>query len=335
MPDRRFSLLGHTHDSGGAPEVNDLTAAVTWADIPDTNVPESAVTQHEAALTITESQISDLNHTGGFDPSANQTITGTWSFINPVTITRAVSNQDLLKFNTDRSWAFRTVGEDASNSLRLLNTSGGGKNFYIGEESRELVFQFNTTGSPFFTMRDGAELDSVKISLDGTDYNTAGTNVADWNISGFTNIIYADNTVLRLLDISDASLSSTAHPFQIGLTSGPNMCIDRNEIVARDNGVAAVLNLNVTGGDVHLGSTSTNNTSIKLGERTTAAGNSASRGQIWILDSVPCQLMYEGDTGVGLAVPFYVTAGYESARITVATTAPSSPAQGDIWFDTS
>jgi len=41
-------------------EVNDLTAAVTWADVPDANITESSVTQHEAALSITESQISDL-----------------------------------------------------------------------------------------------------------------------------------------------------------------------------------------------------------------------------------------------------------------------------------
>jgi len=41
-------------------ETNDLSSAVTWANIPDANVPESAVTQHQAALSITESQISDL-----------------------------------------------------------------------------------------------------------------------------------------------------------------------------------------------------------------------------------------------------------------------------------
>jgi len=41
-------------------EVNDLSAAVTWDDIPDANVPESAVTQHEAALAIAASQLSDL-----------------------------------------------------------------------------------------------------------------------------------------------------------------------------------------------------------------------------------------------------------------------------------
>jgi hypothetical protein len=41
-------------------EINDLTESVVWANIPDANVPESAVTQHEAALAITRTQISDM-----------------------------------------------------------------------------------------------------------------------------------------------------------------------------------------------------------------------------------------------------------------------------------
>ena len=41
-------------------ETNDLSSAVTWASIPDANVPASAVTQHQGSLSLTESQISDL-----------------------------------------------------------------------------------------------------------------------------------------------------------------------------------------------------------------------------------------------------------------------------------
>jgi hypothetical protein len=41
-------------------ETNDLTASVTWANVPDANITESSVTQHQTALSITESQISDL-----------------------------------------------------------------------------------------------------------------------------------------------------------------------------------------------------------------------------------------------------------------------------------
>jgi len=47
-------------------EVNDLSAAVTWANVPDANITQSSVTQHQAALSITESQISDF---GTYQPS--------------------------------------------------------------------------------------------------------------------------------------------------------------------------------------------------------------------------------------------------------------------------
>jgi hypothetical protein len=52
-----------TNDSGyltSFTETNDLTAAVTWANVPDANITQSSVTQHQAALSVTESQISDL-----------------------------------------------------------------------------------------------------------------------------------------------------------------------------------------------------------------------------------------------------------------------------------
>jgi hypothetical protein len=41
-------------------ETNDLSSAVTWANVPDANITSSSVVQHQANLTITESQISDL-----------------------------------------------------------------------------------------------------------------------------------------------------------------------------------------------------------------------------------------------------------------------------------
>ena len=41
-------------------ETNDLSSAVTWVNVPDANITQSSVTQHQSALSITESQISDL-----------------------------------------------------------------------------------------------------------------------------------------------------------------------------------------------------------------------------------------------------------------------------------
>lgn len=58
---------------------------------------------------------------------------------------------------------------------------------------------------------------------------------------------------VRLTSTTDASLSSTAHAFQAGSTGSTNIIIDNNEIMARNNGAAAALNLNVEGGAVTIG----------------------------------------------------------------------------------
>ena len=41
-------------------ELNDLTTNVVWANVPDANITQSSVTQHQGALLITETQITDL-----------------------------------------------------------------------------------------------------------------------------------------------------------------------------------------------------------------------------------------------------------------------------------
>src|SRR6056300_1594137 len=44
-------------------EQNNLTLNVTWANVPDANITQSSVTQHQAALSITASQLSDVTST--------------------------------------------------------------------------------------------------------------------------------------------------------------------------------------------------------------------------------------------------------------------------------
>lgn len=55
---------------------------------------------------------------------------------------------------------------------------------------------------------------------------------------------------IRLTDTTDASLSSTEHAFQIGADDQLNIIMDSNEIMARNNGAASLLNLNADGGTV-------------------------------------------------------------------------------------
>lgn len=79
-------------------EVNDLTSSVTWANIPDANVPQSAVTQHQAALSITESQISDLDKYTDADVDTH---------LNTST---ATSSQVLSWTGTDYDWVDAATG---------------------------------------------------------------------------------------------------------------------------------------------------------------------------------------------------------------------------------
>lgn len=65
----------------------------------------------------------------------------------------------------------------------------------------------------------------------------------------------ATSPLLRLTDETDLSLTSTGHAFQVGPSSGTNIAMDGNEIMARNNGAASVLNLNIAGGDVSIGNT--------------------------------------------------------------------------------
>ena len=43
-------------------ETNDLSSAVTWANVPNANITESSVTQHQAALSISASQVTGLDY---------------------------------------------------------------------------------------------------------------------------------------------------------------------------------------------------------------------------------------------------------------------------------
>ena len=81
----------------------------------------------------------------------------------------------------------------------------------------------------------------ITNSLNAGSIATGGTLTALNDITG---------PRLRLTDTTDASLSSTAHAFQIGPSNGGNLIMDTNELNARNNGGIAAMNINADGGDV-------------------------------------------------------------------------------------
>ena len=94
-------------------ETNDLTAAVTWANVPNANITEGSVTQHQAALSITESQISDL---------------GTYSAVTsgagvPSTTPAALGD---IYIDTTNDDAYIAVGTASSADWEKSNDGGGG-----------------------------------------------------------------------------------------------------------------------------------------------------------------------------------------------------------------
>jgi len=80
-------------------EVNDLTAAVTWANVPDANITQSSVTQHQAALSITESQISDLGNYLDLDDTGEQTIAGDIVISGDLTVSGTTTFIDTTNLN--------------------------------------------------------------------------------------------------------------------------------------------------------------------------------------------------------------------------------------------
>ena len=119
-------------------ETNDLSAAVTWANVPDANITESSVTQHQAALSITESQISDLQsyltsetftslvqdttpQLGGALDTNGSNITGTGSINISGDLTTTGNNVSIgsASYGLEVSSSAATLG---SNRLQLLSS---------------------------------------------------------------------------------------------------------------------------------------------------------------------------------------------------------------------
>jgi hypothetical protein len=115
-------------------ETNDLTSAVTWANVPDTNITQSSVTQHQAALSITESQISDLG--SYITATSSDTLTGkTINFENNTVIVEyAVTvaggkflidgeSQATISFNPGITYRFDLSSSSTSSHPFALSTT--------------------------------------------------------------------------------------------------------------------------------------------------------------------------------------------------------------------
>ena len=130
-------------------ETNDLTAAVTWANVPDANITQSSVTQHQAALSITESQISDLQ-----------------SYLTSVSQSDVTQHQAALSIATTQLTGTITNAQLAGSitNAKLVNSS-----VVLGSDTVNL-------GDTITDLNGLTSADVDNLTLDGNTVSTTDTN---------------------------------------------------------------------------------------------------------------------------------------------------------------
>jgi hypothetical protein len=163
-------------------ETNDLTSAVTWANVPDANITESSVTQHQAALTITESQISDLSHTstGNFTFSNNGITTANAASNITIAINGATAS-DPPAF-VSKQWSFDTDGSfNFHNPLDIPSLQASITATKVGQWDD--AYGWGNHSTQGYLTSESGEADTV-LTRQNTTGNFYITFVSDNNVSG-------------------------------------------------------------------------------------------------------------------------------------------------------
>lgn len=108
-----------------------------------------------------------------------------------LTINKSINGGELLKFNTERPWVFKTIGTGPATTLRL-NTISNGKNF-------EITNLDGTSKTAIFHVND--DLESAKVSL--VPYGgRVGIGTTDPKAKLSVNGIIISSEIVVLADIS-------------------------------------------------------------------------------------------------------------------------------------
>jgi hypothetical protein len=197
----------------GIAEVNDLTAVVTWADVPDANITQSSVTQHQAALSIAASQLSDvtatateLNYVDGVTSNIQTQIDN----INPSPIHTATASGTLANGDTV------IVNSDGTVSA----VSGSSTSEVIGTAA-----VFNTAASqPYDAIAYDANAQKVVIGYRDVGNSNYGTAVVG-TVSG-TSISFGTPVVFESADTRDIAIAYDANAQKVVIaykdTDSPN-----------------------------------------------------------------------------------------------------------------
>lgn len=232
---------------------------VTSGTFVDARIAQSNVTQHQAALTILETQITDgslLARVGG-----NETITGTWAFNNVITASTAPTLGGHL---TNKTYVDGLIANQRKTSVRVATTANGtlatafengdtidgvtlvtGDRILIKNQSSQGengVYTVNASGAPTRAtdMDSAAEVDGTFIIVeDGT--TLAGTiwlTVSEVTTLGTDAIVFTQ--INKATDIiAGAGLTLTSLTLDIGTASSSRIVVNANDIDLATTAVSA------------------------------------------------------------------------------------------------
>ena len=205
-------------------EINDLSVVVTWTNVPDANITEGSVTQHEAALTILESQITDSTILARV--AADETISGHYIF------TGTGRNQSIdieaaepfLGFTSTAAiadegfWHWRVAA--GSLHLGLENDAQGAGNDWCTVQRTGITVDSIAFGAPITATAFGG-ITSANL-LDKTDTETISGvyTYTNNNIHSGGSLRFNDNIMLHLGTGEDVDISFNATDFVMDSLAG-------------------------------------------------------------------------------------------------------------------
>jgi len=219
-------------------ETNDLSASVTWANVPDVNITQSSVTQHQAALSITESQISDLQtYLTAETNDLGTAVTGTLGVANGGTglTTIGTANQVLAVNAGATALEYQTLSTGGTVTSVAVSGSDG-----IEVDSGSPI-----TSSGTIALGINATSLSTHLGL-GTAATTASTDYAT-AAQGAT----ADSALQNIEHANSVStaetISSGNHRFYVGPVSFTNTVTLAGKMLVFDGLLNTTGTINITG----------------------------------------------------------------------------------------
>jgi hypothetical protein len=263
-------------------EVNDLTSSVTWANVPDANITQSSVTQHQASLALTASQVSDFVSVVQENEINDLTGTVTWANVPDANITESsvTQHQEALAITLSQI-------TDIGSNIFLTNI----QNESIGDLSdvdltgiaNGSILSWNSTSGKFeiASIAGGIQLTSLSVTAPAEAFGSGGVDYN--NVSGtftytppdLSTYLTAESDTFQTVTSRGSTTTNTVD-FQSGViataVSSSNAALHSigfNE--ANPMGIGSTIGVNIVGGagaPINIGTSPSGTVTIGSGSNT-------------------------------------------------------------------